>query len=147
MRERKQVRLKDYDYSKSGYYFITICAKDRGEWFRVIESGTMRLNKFGEIARDFWFEVPAHFKEVKTDEFSVMPNRLHGILIIEEERVEIAIVGNAYMRSHQRNAFMHSLEGKTKMLLPRVSKPGFDLTDVVKCDGESFLKVFIVQFQ
>ena len=115
MRKRKQIRLRDYDYSKSGYYFITICAKGREQWFGAIESGTMRLNKFGKIARDFWFEIPAHFKEVKTDEFSVMPNHLHGILIIEEK-----MVGNAYMRSHQRNAFMHSLQGKTKMSLPKI---------------------------
>ena len=85
MRERKQVRLRDYDYSKSGYYFITICTKKREGW------------------------------GVSTDEFSVMPNHLHGSLIIEEE-----MVGNAYMRSHQRNAFMHSLQDKTKMLLSKI---------------------------
>jgi putative transposase len=115
MRERKRIRLKDYDYSKSGYYFITICTKNREEWFGEVESGTMRLNKFGETARDFWVEIPVHFKGVSTDEFSVMPNHLHGILIIEEK-----MVGNAYMRSHQRNAFMHSLQDKTKMLLPKI---------------------------
>ena len=49
MRKRKQIRLRDYDYSKSGYYFITICAKGREQWFGAIESGTMRLNKFGKI--------------------------------------------------------------------------------------------------
>jgi putative transposase len=120
MRERRQVRLRDYDYSKSGYYFVTICTKNREEWFGVIESRTIRLNRFGEMARDFWFEIPAHFKEVKTDEFSVMPNHLHGILVIEERMVGNARVGNAYMRSHRRNAYMHSLQGRMKMLLPRI---------------------------
>jgi len=122
MRERKQVRLRDYDYSQIGYYFITICTKNREEWFGKIESGIMRLNEFGEIARDFWFEIPSHFKEIKTDEFSVMPNHLHGILIIEEKTLGNGMVGNAYMRSHQRNAYMHSLQGRTKMLLPRVAQ-------------------------
>lgn len=115
MKERKQVRLEDYDYLKGGYYFVTICTKDRKQWFGVIDSETMRLSKFGEIARDLWVEIPTHFKEIGIDEFSVMPNHIHGILIIEE-----GMVGNAYMRSHQRNAFMHSLQDKTKMLLPKI---------------------------
>ncbi len=115
MRERKYIRLRNYDYSQSGYYFVTICTKNREGWFGEIESGTMRLNKFGKIAGDLWIEIPAHFKEVSTDEFTVMPNHLHGILILEEK-----MVGNAYMRSHQGNAFMHSLQDKTKMLLPKV---------------------------
>lgn len=115
MKERKQVRLRDYDYSKSGYYFITICTKNRKEWFGKAGSRIMCLNEFGEIARDLWVEIPTHFKEIGIDEFSVMPNHIHGILIIEE-----GMVGNAYMRSHQRNAFMHSLQDKTKMLLPKI---------------------------
>jgi REP element-mobilizing transposase RayT len=115
MRERKKIRLRDYDYSKNGYYFITICTKNREEWFGAIESGTMCLSRFGEVAKNFWVEIPQHFKEVRTGEFSVMPNHLHGILIIEEK-----MVGNAYMRSHQGNAFMHSLQDKTKMLLPKI---------------------------
>ncbi len=115
MRERKKIRLRDYDYSKSGYYFITICTKNRDEWFGRIGSGTMHLSESGEVARDFWAEIPEHFKEVSTDEFTVMPNHLHGILIIEED-----LVGNVYMRSHQRNAFMHSLQDKTNMLLFKI---------------------------
>ena len=84
MRERKRIRLRDYDYSKSGYYFITICNKNREEWFGAIEGGTMRLSKFGEVARNFWVEIQEHFNEVSTDEFSVMPNHLHGILIVQD---------------------------------------------------------------
>jgi REP element-mobilizing transposase RayT len=114
MRERKKIRLKGYDYSQSGYYFVTICTKNREEWFGKVENETMRLSQFGEVAKNFWVEIPEHFKEVKTDEFSVMPNHLHGILIIEGR------VGNAYLRSHQRNAFMHSLQDRTKMLLPKI---------------------------
>jgi putative transposase len=115
VRERKSNRLRDYDYSKSGYYFITICTKNREEWFGKREGGEMCLNKFGEIATNFWAEVTAHFKHVGIDEFSVMPNHVHGILIIEEN-----MVGNAYMRSHKGNAFMHSLQDKTKMLLSKI---------------------------
>ncbi len=115
MSERKHLRLRGYDYSQAGYYFVTLCTKSREEWFGKIETGTMHLNEFGKIAGDFWFEIPSHFKEVSIDQFSVMPNHLHGILIIEEE-----MVGNAYMRSYQGNAFMQSLQDRTKMLLPKI---------------------------
>jgi len=115
MKEGKLTRLKGYNYSQSGYYFVTICTKDRGEWFGSIEQESMNLSRYGKIARDFWAGIPAHFENVGIDEFSVMPNHIHGILIIEENRV-----GNAYMRSHQRNAFMHSLQDRTKMLLSKI---------------------------
>jgi REP element-mobilizing transposase RayT len=106
MRERKSTRLRNYDYSKSGYYFITICTKNGEEWFGRIEDGKMIVNPYGEVARSFWIQIRDHFKEVGIDEFLVMPNHLHGILIIEE-----IMVGNAYMRS---------LQDRTKMLLSKV---------------------------
>ena len=115
MRERKLNLLRDYDYSTSGYYFVTVCSKDREERFGKIENGRMCLNTAGEIARNSWAEIPLHFQHIEIDEFSVMPNHIHGILIIGE-----SMVGSAYMRSHQRNAFMHSLQDRTKMLLSKV---------------------------
>jgi len=106
MKERKLTRLKGYDYSQSGYYFVTICTKDREEWFGKIEDAEMRLSNLGEIARDFWTEIPLHFQGIKIDALSVMPNHVHGILIVQEDRV-----GNAYMRS---------LQNRTKMLLSKI---------------------------
>ena len=102
MEERKLNRLKDYDYSQNSYYFVMICTKNREAWFGKIESGKMILNKFGEITKNFWVEIPKHFKNVALDEFIVMPNHVHGIVII---------VGNAYMRY---------LQNRTKMLLSRI---------------------------
>ena len=119
MRERKRTRLKNYDYSQGGYYFVTVCTEKREEWFGKIEDGEMCFSKFGKVAKDFWAEIPLHFQHIRIDEFSVMPNHVHGILIIEEDLVG-NLVGNAYMRSHKRNAFMHSLQDKTKMLLSKI---------------------------
>ncbi len=115
MRERKHVRLRRYDYSQGGYYFVTVCTQHRKEWFGEVRNEEMELSIFGEIARDLWTEIPGHFRYVGIDEFAVMPNHVHGILIIER-----GPVGNAYMRSHQGNAFMHSLHDRTKMLLSKV---------------------------
>jgi len=115
MKERKQIRLKGYDYSKSGYYFVTICTQNRKEWFAKVKSRIMQLNEFGEFAKTFWSEIPGHFDDVEIDQFSIMPNHVHGILIIERN-----MVGDAYMRPNQGNAFMHSLQDKTKMLLSKI---------------------------
>ncbi|MGB7573415.1 MAG: transposase [Thermodesulfobacteriota bacterium] len=105
MIKRKPNRLGDYDYSQDGYYFITICTQNREEWFGKIEKEQKTLNGYGEVAKDFWVEIPPHFDDVKIDEFTIMPNHMHGILIVEKNRV-----GNAYMRS---------LQDRTKMLLSK----------------------------
>jgi REP element-mobilizing transposase RayT len=108
---QKSNRLRDYDYSQSGYYFVTICTEKRKEWFGEVEEEKMHLNTFGEIAADYWKGIPAHFPNLEMDEFTVMPNHIHGITIIQYG----FSVGNAYMRSLQ-----HSLQGRTKMLLSKV---------------------------
>ena len=74
---RKSIRLKHYDYSQAGAYFVTICTKDRKLFFEdeFIKS----------IAETFWKEIPKHFINVKLDEFIIMPNHLHGIIIIEND--------------------------------------------------------------
>lgn len=81
--QRKQNRLVDYDYSEDGWYFVTICTKNKLEFFGKIENGKMVLNEFGEIARECWLEIQNHFLDVSLDEFVIMPNHIHGILIIE----------------------------------------------------------------
>jgi len=56
MRERKHIRLRNYDYSQSGYYFITVCTQHRKECFGQVRNEEMELNIFGEIARGLWTE-------------------------------------------------------------------------------------------
>jgi len=75
-------RLLYWDYSDNGYYFITICTKDKEEFFGEIISNKINLTEIGFIANKYWFKIPNHFPFVKLDEFVVMPNHLHGILII-----------------------------------------------------------------
>jgi putative transposase len=77
-------RLRTYDYSSSGYYFVTICTKDRQNFFGDIVAGRMRLSEIGHIAQKYWQEIPKHFPFVKLDEFQTMPNHIHGILIIRK---------------------------------------------------------------
>ena len=74
----KSARLPNYDYGSNGYYFITICTKDRIKYFGEIINSKMVYNRVGYLAIKFWREIPQHFKHVETDAFIVMPNHSWG---------------------------------------------------------------------
>lgn len=80
MNNRQSIRLKGYDYSKPGYYFITICTQNRVHRFGEISGGVMRLNDAGNIVEDCWNELAIRFPHVSLDSFVVMPNHIHGII-------------------------------------------------------------------
>ncbi len=82
---RKPLRLRDYDYSQPGYYFVTICTENRTPWFGTIVDGLMYRNAIGEIAQSAWLSLVERFHGMKLDQFVVMPNHLHGIIILSEE--------------------------------------------------------------
>ena len=78
----ESARLKNWDYSSPGYYFITICTKNREFYFGDVKNNKMILSPMGKIAYDYWLKIPEHFPHVASDEFIVMPNHVHGILKI-----------------------------------------------------------------
>ncbi|CAM3889369.1 MULTISPECIES: transposase [Flavobacterium] len=80
--QRKSIRLKGYDYSQAGLYFITICCEDRICRFGHIEKGIMILNAYGQIAHDAWLQTAAIRKNVTLYEFIIMPNHIHGIIVL-----------------------------------------------------------------
>ena len=79
---RRSIRLKDYDYSKAGAYFVTVCVWNRGCLFGEIKDGDMFLNELGDTVMKCWDSIPTHFPHVETDEFIVMPNHAHGIIVL-----------------------------------------------------------------
>jgi len=79
---RRSIRLKGYDYSEGGAYFVTICTQGRECLFGDIVDDEMRLNDTGTMVRDLWHEIPEHFRHADIDEFVVMPNHFHGIIVI-----------------------------------------------------------------
>lgn len=81
----KQYRLRDWDYSSGGYYFITICTRDRINYLGKIKDGKITLTEIGKMAKGHWKEIPKHFENIVLDKFVIMPNHIHGILIIENE--------------------------------------------------------------
>ncbi len=79
---RRSIRLSGYDYSKNGAYFISICTYNRLCMFGKIENGGMWLNEAGKVARQCWENIPIHFPHVVLDTYVIMPNHIHGILLI-----------------------------------------------------------------
>ena len=80
----ESTRLKGWDYRNPGEYFITICTQNRQHFFGECKNGKMKLSTAGAIAQGFWFEIPKHYDHVQLGEFVVMPNHVHGILILSE---------------------------------------------------------------
>jgi putative transposase len=81
---RRSIRLKGYDYSLTGVYFVTICSQNRDCLFGDIQNGKMVLNNTGRIVFDEWMKTPLLRPNVELDEFVVMPNHVHGIIMITE---------------------------------------------------------------
>jgi putative transposase len=79
---RKSIRLQEYDYSQPGEYFITLCTHKKICAFGEVVEDMVLLTRMGEIAGRCWEEIPKHFPMVELDEFVVMPNHIHGIIII-----------------------------------------------------------------
>jgi hypothetical protein len=79
---RRSIRLKEYDYSREGAYFVTICVDNRECLFGDIMDGEMFINQAGEIVVDSWTWLTQQYDYVELDEWMIMPNRMHGIITI-----------------------------------------------------------------
>ncbi|WP_299645127.1 transposase [uncultured Chloroflexus sp.] len=79
---RRSIRLKGYDYSQAGAYFITIVTQDRACLFGEVVDGEMRLNDAGRMVWDEWDALPDRFPGLELDAFVVMPNHVHGIIVL-----------------------------------------------------------------
>jgi hypothetical protein len=71
---RRSIRLRNYDYSQAGAYFVTVCVEGREALLGDVRNGCMSRSPAGEIAASCWHEIPRHYREVELDEFVVMPN-------------------------------------------------------------------------
>ena len=78
----ESARAQWWDYKQSGIYFITICTRQREHYFGEIVNGQMKLSSIGIIANILWYEITQHATDIELGEFIVMPNHIHGILIL-----------------------------------------------------------------
>jgi REP element-mobilizing transposase RayT len=89
------LRYAGRDYSLPGKYFVTICTAQKTEWFGSIINGEMHLSEIGHIAFQMWYEIPVHFPFIGLDEFVVMPDHIHGIIVINRS-VGTPVVGSLH---------------------------------------------------
>jgi hypothetical protein len=104
---RRSIRLKGYDYSKAGLYFITICCQNRicrfGEIVVTENMPTMKLNDSGKMVNEKWLEMVERFPKIELHEYSIMPNHFHCILeilsmdkIVNTQNVGVPLVGTHF---------------------------------------------------
>ncbi|MGM3306767.1 transposase [Anabaena sp. WFMT] len=86
---RQSTRLRGYDYSQPGAYFITICTQHRECNLGEIINDEMKFTVRGFIVHKFWLKIPHHFPNVELDQFVVMPNHVHGIIVINDELLDV----------------------------------------------------------
>ena len=84
MRRRRSIRLADYDYSQAGAYFVTICTQKQACLFGEITDHGQIFTESGRMIETVWEDLPTRFPHIGLDEFVVMPNHFHGIIVIHE---------------------------------------------------------------
>jgi REP element-mobilizing transposase RayT len=130
-------RLQTWDYANNGAYFITICTQNREHFFGNIKNGIMQLSEIGKLAEQFWYEIPNHFSMVELGNFVVMPNHVHGILIIDKTNDEPfvetrhclvstniqtnSIIGSSRFQNQGKNT-ISSIVGSYKSIVTKMSR-------------------------
>lgn len=85
--QRRSIRLKGYDYTREGAYYVTVCTKDRRHWFGRVVDGVMHLSPIGQWAEQCWLAIPEHMPYVDIADFVIMPDHMHGIVVIRDRLV------------------------------------------------------------
>jgi len=88
---RRSIRLKNYDYSQKGAYFVTICTQDKKCLFGNIQKGKMGLNEAGKIIEKWWRELEKKFPSITLDASVIMPNHFHGIIVIGDVGEDLCV--------------------------------------------------------
>jgi putative transposase len=82
---RRSTRLPGYDYSQAGAYFITVCTQNRAMLFGEVIDCDVRLTEMGTIVQQIWSDLPTHYDGIDLDAFIVMPNHVHGIIVLSDQ--------------------------------------------------------------
>ena len=100
---RRSVRLRGYDYSQPGTYFLTVCTHDRECLFGDVLDGEITFNEAGRIIDECWHDLPDHYPYVALDAFVVMPNHVHGLVVLQDT------VGAGLKPAHARREERYAL--------------------------------------
>ena len=100
---RRSIRLKGYDYSQAGLYFVTICCKNKEHFFGYISQQEMHLNDAGKMIQSEWLKLPARFPDIHLHEFVVMPNHFHAIIELVGATLVVAQRAEQTAQNQKRN--------------------------------------------
>lgn len=115
---RRSMRMKGYDYSLSGAYFVTLLASERKHLFGKVNLDQVELNEIGKIVEYCWLKIPKYFDNINLDEYVIMPDHLHGIIFIE------AALGKGEVFAGNAPNEVETQSANTSPLRPRGTKPG-----------------------
>jgi len=114
-RNRRSIRLQGYEYSQAGAYYITVCTRDRECLFGVIVNGQLQLNEAGQIVHTVWDGLPQFYEGVESDAFVVMPNHVHGVIVI---RAGVGAIHESPPRS--KPSALARIMDRRRMLLSKI---------------------------
>jgi REP element-mobilizing transposase RayT len=98
---RRSIRLKEYDYSQAGAYFVTICAHKRACILGKIVDGKIVLDELGKVVESSWLDLTKHYFNIKLDLSAIMPNHIHGIIFIVGARCNVPLRLNNLQNPYQ----------------------------------------------
>ena len=119
-KNRKPNRLKEYDYSNPAWYFVTICTHKHIQYFGKMKNSKMQLNSIGKVADKFWFKIKTLHTHVDLDDYIVMPNHIHGIIIIDEDEKNSTVPVKQKFNTVVGDANFASPTDRTKMELSKL---------------------------
>ena len=124
-RRRQSTRLPRFDYTRQGAYFVTLCTRNRACLFGDIVNGEMRLNDIGNLADGLWQEIPVHFPQVEIDAWIVMPNHVHGVIVIADPHVGATHASPLQRPSGPRKGSLGAIAGAYKAAVSKhLNRPG-----------------------
>lgn len=119
---RRLLRLKDYDYSQAGAYYVTVVTQARVCLFGGIINGEMQLNEAGLLVQRAWNDLPNHYANASLGAFVIMPNHVHGVIILSDVEGRVALAGRAGLRPAHTPASIHASASITVRAEARSSK-------------------------
>lgn len=122
---RQSIRLKGYDYRRAGTYFVTICTHHHACIFGQIDEGRMQLNNYGRIALSRWRALPRFFPRLRLDAFVVMPNHVHGILILKPPRIPVPGTSHDINTGNGRGDASAGIDGRSRNRHPATENTPF----------------------
>jgi REP element-mobilizing transposase RayT len=126
---RRSIRLKGYDYRSAGAYFVTIVTYQRECVFGEIVNGEMRLNDYGKIADEHWQDIPNHFPNVDLGTYVIMPNHVHGIIVVNDQVGATQCVAPTPPRGPQRRSIWAIVGSYKSSVSYRINKQ-FNVTNI-----------------